>query len=34
MYPLPSALGNLVAEEHADDGDEDVVRDRADDDGA
>lgn len=26
-------LGNLVSEEHADDGDEDVVRDRADDDG-
>ena len=26
-------LGNLVSEEHADDGDQDVVRDRADDDG-
>lgn len=27
-------LGNLIPEEHADDGDQDVVRDRADDDGA
>lgn len=27
-------LGNLVSEEHADDGDQDVIPDRADDDGA
>lgn len=28
-----SPLSNLIPEEHADDGDQDVVRDRADDDG-